>query len=133
MTKTKKGGKEEEAVYVGIEEPDSARRNILEASKALVHVLKSQHSINLIRVTKHKLIEELRARVSELNQLITETRQMLPQMENAILPAREKPVAVAMAAPKKEKQAPAPKANIEVHVDKFERELQDIEKKLKTL
>ena len=49
--------KEEDVVYVGIDDPVGLRREVLEASKSLVSVLKGQHSLRDARVTKHKLIE----------------------------------------------------------------------------
>ncbi len=135
MKKAKPARKEEDIVYVGIDDPIAVRRDILEASKSMVRVLKGQHSVNAIRMAKHKFIEELRGKVTELNRLMVEARHMLPHMEEASLPA---PAAV----PKAEKPRPAPQPKAipaahtrqaESHMDKFERELQDIEDKLKSL
>ncbi|MBI2176013.1 hypothetical protein HYU40_01525 [Candidatus Woesearchaeota archaeon] len=126
--------KEEDIVYVGIDDPVSLRRDVLEASKSLVRVLKGQHSLSEARATKHKLIEELRNRVTEIGQLVAEARQLLPQTGTS-LPEEKKESAVKAkkpAAPKTKVQA-LPKPRAEAHMDKFERELQDIEDKLKSL
>lgn len=128
--------KEEDVVYVGIDDPVGMRRNILEASKSLVRVLKSQHSLREVRITKHKLIEDLRNKVTEIGQLVAEAKQMLPKME-INLPEEKKETVVkakkSVAAATKTKAPALPKAGIEPHIDKFERELQDIERKLKEL
>lgn len=131
MAKAKQGRKEEDVVYVGIEDPVSVRKDILEASKSLVHVLKGQHNLSGLRAAKHKMIEELRGRMAELARLIAEAKGMLPNMENSSLPAEEKPVTVSNTAGKKPR--PAAATEIESHMDKFERELNDIEQKLKSL
>lgn len=129
--------KEEDIVYVGIDDPVSLRREVLEASKSLVSVLKGQHSQREARTAKHKLVEELRNKVTEIGELVAEAKQMLPQTEKINLP-EEKKETVAKAkkqaiAPTKTKAPALPKARVETHIDKFERELQDIENKLKSL
>lgn len=132
--KAKKQDKSENAVYVGIDEPVAVRRNILEASKSMVRVLKGQNNAHLARMEKQKLIEELRAKVSELNHLVTEARHMLPHTEDASLPAHPSPKA-RKAGPAHPRPAPAAATNREPAptMDKFEKELQDIEDKLKSL
>ena len=126
--------KEEEIVYVGIDDPVSLRREVLEASKSLVRVLKGQHSLRDVRTTKHKLIEDLRNKVTEIGQLVADARQILPKMEMP-LPEEKKemPVKITKSAAPKAKPAIQPRARIEPHIDKFERELQDIENKLRSL
>ena len=124
--------KEEDIMYVGIDDPVSMRRDILEASKSLVRVLKGQHSLRDARTIKHKLIEDLRNKVTEIGQLVADARQMLPKMEMQLPEEKEIKVPKITAATKT-KEANAPRARIEPHIDKFERELQDIEEKLKSL
>ena len=125
--------KEEDIMYVGIDDPVSLRREVLEASKSLVRVLKGQHNLRDVRTTKHKLIEDLRNKVTEIGQLVTEARQMLPKTEMLPEEKKEMPIKTTKAAAPKTKPAIQPRARIEPHIDKFERELQDIENKLKSL
>lgn len=130
--KQEKKEKGEDIVYVGIDEPVAVRRNLLEASKSMVRVLKGQHNVSLIRAEKHRLIEELRAKVNEISQLVTAARQALPQMDESTLPKPAVPKAEKpKMAPQPRPAAPARKA--ESHMDKFEKELHDIEDKLKSL
>lgn len=128
--------KEEDIVYVGIDDPVSLRKDILEASKSLVRVLKGQHGLGEARATKHKLIEELRNKVTEIGRLVAEARQMLPKMEMQLPEEKKETIAKAKksASAATKMKAPAlPKPRAETHIDKFERELQDIEDKLKSL
>lgn len=128
--------KEEDIVYVGIDDPVSLRKDILEASKSLVRVLKGQHGLRDVRTTKHKLIEELRNKVTEIGRLVAETRELLPKTEISLLEERKETAVKAkkiVAAATKAKSPALPKPRAEAHIDKFERELQDIEDKLKSL
>ncbi len=125
--------KEEDVVYVGIEDPVSVRRDILEASKSLVRVLKGQHGLKEARTTKHRLIEDLRNKVTEIGQLVAEARQMLPKMEMKLPEEKEAKAPKLKVAAAKTKAASAPKPRVEAHIDKFEREIKDIEEKLKSL
>ena len=126
--------KESDLVYVGIDEPVMVRKDILEASKFMVRVLKGQHSLHSTRMAKHKLIEELRTKVTDLNRLVLEARHMLPHIEETSLPTTPAvPKAEKTKPAAKQKQAPIPERQPETHLDKCERELQDIENKLKSL
>ncbi|MBI2142952.1 hypothetical protein HYU20_01250 [Candidatus Woesearchaeota archaeon] len=133
----KQSRKEEDVVYVGIDDPVSLRREVLEASKSLVSVLKGQHGTRDARAAKHKRIEELRNKVTEIGELVAEAKQMLPQTEKISLPEEKKETIVKAkkpaAAATKTKAPALPKARAEAHIDKFEMELQDIEKKLQSL
>lgn len=129
-----KAGKESAVVYVGIDDSVEVRRDILEASKSMVRILKGQNNLSTIRAAKNKLIEELRAKVGELNQLVVEARHALPHMEDSSLPKPTvQKVETAKAEQPKPQKAPTPQRKVEAHVDKFERELQDIEDKLRSL
>ena len=126
--KTEPAKKEDNFVYVGIDDPVSVRRDVLEASKALVHVLKGAHNLRETRIIKQKLTEELRVRLSELGELVLHVQQLLPKMPE--LPKEEK------AKPVKPQPKPIPQprpASTAPHIDKFERELEDIERRLKEL
>ncbi len=125
--------KEEDVVYVGIDEPVSVRRDILEASKSLVRVLKGQHGLKETRTTKHKLIEDLRNKVTEIGQLVAEARQMLPKMGMKLPEEKEAKAPKPKIAAAKTKPASIPRPRVEAHIDKFEREIRDIEEKLKSL
>jgi len=134
MKTSKEEKKKEDVVYVGIDDPVSLRRDLLEASKSLVHVLKGQHSLRETRNEKHKLIEQLRGMVTEINVLLDDAKSLLPEA-GVDLPPEEKPrKIVVVAAPKVRKPATPPvPSKTEIHVDKFEKELRDIEDKLKSL
>ncbi|MBI2144351.1 hypothetical protein HYU17_04350 [Candidatus Woesearchaeota archaeon] len=129
--------KSDEVVYVGLEEPVNLRRAVLESSKSMVKLLKGQQSIRELRATKYRTTEELRSITAQINELIAQAKQLLPQMDSVNIPQPEKEDRPEKAAKPKAKQAPVkklkPQPIVETHTDKLERELHEIEKKLKTL
>lgn len=132
--------KQDDVVYVNVEDPVSVRRGILEASKSLVHILKSDNSLKELRTARQKAVEAARARIGEITELINEAKQLMPHLDAAHLPAEEKRPAVAKAAKpaageskQKPAQPAAQRTPIEHHINRFERELQDIENKLQSL
>lgn len=136
--------KTEDLVYVNIENPADVRRALLEASKSLVHILKGQHSVKQLRVPKHRMAEELRSILAQINELVAQARQLMPELGAAALPEEPRPMQrIAKAAKPKSaaarKQPMAKEAEItqpapaEEHVDRLERELRNIEQKLKSL
>ena len=120
---------------MGIEDPTTVRRNILETSKSFLQMLKSQHSLRELRMEKQRLTEDLRNKITETNELVMGIKQMLPQAEGMNLPGEERKKEsqqLAKSAPK-EKAKRKPKPRLETHLDKVENELQDIENKLHDL
>ena len=136
--------KKEELLYVSIDNPIPMRRALLESSKSVVHLLKQQQNVKQLKTSKQRKVEELRGLVVEINELTAQAKQLMPQMEGLKLPAEEeerKPkttkaskAGAAVAQPKKlMHKISAPSIHVESHVDKLERELQEIEKKLQSL
>ncbi len=136
--------KKDELLYVGIDEPVTLRRALLESSKSLVHLLKQQQNLKQLRNSKQMKVEELRGLVVHINELAAQAKQLMPQMDGLEMPAEEeesKPKAAkaskagpAVAQQKKLMlKISAPRIHMESHVDKLEKELQEIENKLKSL
>ena len=139
--------KKEELLYVGIDEPVTLRRALLESSKSLVHLLKQQQNLKQLRTSKQRKVEELRGLVVEINELTAQAKQLMPKMEGLQLPAEEREpkmkaakaakasaAGAAVAQPKKlMPKISAPSFHAESHMDKLERELRNIEEKLKSL
>ncbi|MEK6854084.1 MAG: hypothetical protein AABX60_02000, partial [Nanoarchaeota archaeon] len=61
--------KKDELLYVGIDEPVTLRRALLESSKSLVHLLKQQQNLKQLRNSKQMKVEELRGLVVHINEL----------------------------------------------------------------
>src|SRR3990167_11141906 len=72
---------EQDVVYIGIDEPAVVRKGLLEASKSLVHILKSQHNLLETRAVKQKGVEELRTTISEINEMLAVVKQLMPHTE----------------------------------------------------
>ncbi len=136
--------KREELLYVGIDEPVTLRRALLESSKSLVHLLKQQQSLKQLRASKHSKVEQLRGLVVQINELTAQAKQLMPQREGLNLPAEQeerkpktakagKAIAVVSQPRRLMPRISAPTVHMESHVDKLEKELQDIENKLKSL
>ena len=109
------------------------RRDLLEASKSMVHVLKGQNNLRSARAAKQKMTEALRAKLSEISILVAEARTMLPAMNKAMLPHDEPKPRKQPAAPPRSRPRQTHRMPEEHHIDRFEKDLQDIEKKLKAL
>lgn len=128
----KQGKKEQDSVYIGIEDPIAVRRQVLEASKSMVRMLKGQHGLRELRATKHRMIEELRGKIGSINELIAEAKRLMPQT-TLLAPERKPEGKKATATPRQAKEKASETPRGEGHMDKFERELQDIERKLQSL
>ena len=123
---------EQDVVYIGIDEPAVVRKGLLEASKSLVHILKSQHNLLETRAVKQKGVEELRTTISEINEMLAVVKQLMPHTEklNSTISVKQH---IEPSSKKPRKAMPVDPAAIENKTNKFEMQLQDIEDKLKTL
>jgi hypothetical protein len=134
MKMAKKKDKDD-LVYVGISEPITLRKELLESSKSLVHILKGQEKVKEIRNSKQKAIEQLRGLVADISELLSHTKEIMPNVDDADLPVEkvlkkkgyEKKVKVV------KKVIPKPVKAHENGVDKLEMQLRDIEDKLRSL
>lgn len=66
--------------YVGIQDAKTFRRNLLEASRSIVSVLKANHKITNLRSQKQKYLDVLRTHVKEINQLIVHLDAAMPDV-----------------------------------------------------
>jgi hypothetical protein len=125
--------KKEDLVYVGIDDPTSIRRDLLEASKSLVHVLKGQHNLKELRNRKHRLTDELRNRITAISDMLAEAKALLPE---ATFELRE---VKTIREPRSETVIKATIPDIdetrpEKHqLDRYEQQLNEIEDKLRSL
>ena len=126
----------EKGFYVGISNPVDVRRNILETSKEIIHVLKRYENFHHIKEAKRAEMNKFRSMVDEINQLMLRLKTSLPPVRMEDLPRREaaettrkaaEPVAVKRAKAMQEGTAPSSE------LDRLEQELGKIEDKLKGL
>ncbi len=115
---------DEETYYVNIREPAETRKKLLETSRQVVIALQKYESFKLKKMNKQDVAEKLRKNFKEINELIARLKKEMPQ-----IPARKK---IVLHEDKKTPQrisVPKGKRDIE----DLERELGDIENKLKGL
>ena len=119
---------EEEVYYVNVREPRDTRRKILETSRQVVLALQKYENYKLRRIKKIDYMNSLRKNLKEINDLIARLKKELPQVKIKKRPtsneAETKPVKKTV-----KKQASKGKGAL----DDLERELYDIESKLKEL
>jgi len=72
---------ETKEVYVGVKEPISLRRNLLESSKGIVQGLKDYEKLKLIREDKHKKILEFKSKINEILILLSALKENFPKEE----------------------------------------------------
>ncbi len=111
---------EEEAYYVNVREPSEARKNLLETSREIVLALQKYENFKLSRVKKHNLVDLLRRNFREINELISRLKKEMPQVKI------RKKVSVP-------EQRAVPKAVKRNDLTDLERELSEIESRLKSL
>lgn len=137
----------DEPVYIGIENPTEVRRALLESSKNLIKILQNGERLRENKRRKQEMMLQLKETMREIAQLISQLKSQMPRVRISSLPRKhaEKPIVRAKEADKAAKQAirkmespkpfqpPTPRPTPLTESQKLERELQDIEEKLKRL
>ncbi len=132
----------DEPVYVGIEHPAEVRRALLESSKSLIKILQKSERLRENKRQKQQLIMQLKETMREITQLVSQLKSQMPKVRISSLPKRRaaKPVTHEREENQPEKQKetrttslPKPKPVHFTESQKLEKELQDIEEKLKRL
>ncbi len=115
---------ETKGFYVGVKEPVSLRRNLLESSKAIVQGLKDYEKLKLIREEKHKKILEFKDKINEILVLLSGLKEHFPKHE------LKKDVYVK----RKTKKGKTKKVEIKKdEIEKLEKDLAEIESRLSSM
>jgi len=113
--------------YVGVKEPVSLRRSLLESSKAIVQGLKDYEKLKSIREERHKKILEFRDKISEVLILISELNEHLPRhklKEDVYVKSKAE----------KTRKGKTKKAEIKIdEIERLEHDLAEIESRLKSM
>jgi len=112
---------EQEEFYVGIENPDDIRRQILETSRDVVVSLQRFEKFKITMLKRLDYIEKVKSNVKEINDLILRLKKVLPASRIRIKPIVEKEVI---------KKASGSKGD---DLERLEKELSEIESRLRTL
>jgi len=116
---------EEETYYVNVREPAETRRALLETSRQVVIALQNYENFKLKRVKKLDLVEKLRKNFKEINELIGRLKKEMPTVK-----LRKN---VSFTEEKKEKVPKVSVSKGRKEITDLERELSEIESKLRSL
>ncbi len=128
--------KEGDVFYVGVRDPSSVRKALLESSKSIVEGLQRYEKFKVIREQKAAEILRFKEDIKEINKLINKLKSALPKTKlKEVLPKKSKK---AKAKAKKIEKKIAPKIEVKKEVkpselEKLEQELAEIEEKLARL
>ena len=125
---------EEGILFKKIDNPFELRRNLLEASKQMIHGLQKYERLRAIRVRKAEEIIKLKSIVKEINALNAKLKKEFPDIifkTTKLKEAKEERVKAKEKVEKKKEAMPERKESREL-VD-LEKQLKDIERKLETI
>ena len=118
---------ETKGFYVGVKEPVSLRRSLLESSKSVIQGLKDYEKLKSIREERHKKILEFRDKINEIIVLLSGLKEHLPKHE------LKEDVYVKSKAEKTNK-GKTRKTKIKTDdVERLEKDLAEIESRLKSM
>ncbi len=123
----------EDVFYIGVKEPGSVRKAVLESSKSIVEGLQRYERFKMTREQKAAEIVRLQEDVKEINKLLTKLKSLLPATKLKELAPKKVKKSKVKAKKIEEKPAEKPvmkKLPKPKEVEKLEDELADIERKL---
>lgn len=103
--------------YVGIEDADALRKDILESAKHSVAILKSKKEINALRAHRHEKVAQLRETMTVMNQKLATLKKVLPKHSKKKLPNTIKQVEKRIKHKREEQKEEAPKPSRSVAED----------------
>ncbi|MBN2052333.1 hypothetical protein JW756_02415 [Candidatus Woesearchaeota archaeon] len=132
----KKNEEEGQEFFMRLDNPNTFRRNLLEASKMTLSVIKQTHKVSQIRELKHEVINTIAKEVKELKLLVQKAEELMPNYNKAELKKYFPEPAIPKEQPaiktEKSDYKPKPKAPSS-EMDKITRAIEDIQKKLQSL
>ena len=134
---------EKDIFYVNIENPTEIQRSVLECTKAVLANLKKYEAFRGIRAQKAELMIEYKNVMSEIKLLNARLKKVMPKTGLRAIadetpveekkPAQEPKKVAAKKIVKVEKPLPSPVRQPKSNLEKLESELDEIEKRLKSL
>ncbi|MFH1591220.1 MAG: hypothetical protein ABIC95_04810 [archaeon] len=136
-----------EPYYVPVKDSVDIKRNVLEASKQLIHSLQKLEALKAVRYQKTETLAKIKTVMKEIEGLNTELKLLLPKVKeqvpehvfNLVTTGSEKvaetePVETAATKSQPVHRRPHPKApHQQTEMEKLDHELRDIEKQLSKL
>jgi len=134
---------EQQEFFMRINNPNTFRRNLLEASKDTLNILKQIYNVRQIREVKQELINRINKEIGELKVLVQKIDELMPQhtKEELIkkfpeLSFKKKSKEVVVPERTMEKAKPKAKPGVEKHVseiEKLSKAIDEVQKRLQNL
>ncbi len=122
-----------EDFFVGIESTKDLRRNILESSREMVHILQSYEKVKEIREEKLRRIKQLKTVLEELKLLGSKLSRALPSVQTRIIEAEKEAKKSLKKEPRQSKVKKEKKEEAKKDLEKLETDLASIEARLSEL
>lgn len=122
--KKRKEEADNEVIFVHVASNEGIRKDILEVLKSLLLFSQSYEKLKLIRHRKTEQVSKMRLIMKDINRLLNEIRQKLPQADIRLPSVKQEMPARA--------ESSAPKRNVS-EFDKLNSELRAVEEKLRRL
>jgi hypothetical protein len=132
-----------EEFFRRIKNPAYFRRNLLEASKSTLSILKQVYSIKQIREAKHQLINLINREIKEIRMLVQKINEVIPQYDKEELEKKfpdlmmQRAIQIAeMPEERFEEKEHEPTHHVEEptsDIEKLTRALDEVQNKLKNL
>jgi len=119
----------EDPIFIGIRDPSNLRRNMLEASRNFLKVLKRMEEIKILRSKKSEKLDEVQKNFRELKVLFSKLKKRVPA---SVITHTTSNKLTGM----QKNKSKSPTLKVEVpkrapsEIEKLEREISEIEKKL---
>lgn len=121
---------DEELYFMRIDEPVELRKNVLEGTRILIHVLQRYEQIKSIRQQKAMELGHLRQVMKEIGQLMIELKKILPAVE---VKQAKMPVEIKSEKYVQHKGKPVSQKRDDGELRSLEKELKMVEEKLARL
>ncbi|MBW2970618.1 hypothetical protein KY320_00495 [Candidatus Woesearchaeota archaeon] len=117
-------------LHVSISEPNSVRRQVLEATRSTIEMLRNFESFHDSRKQKQKAMLELRATMKEIDELHTKLLSLIPKLPYS---AKRKSIQHPKQKDNETLKPQKPSHEATAHLSKLEAELKNIESRLAEL
>ncbi|MFC1732749.1 hypothetical protein ACFL6I_20810 [candidate division KSB1 bacterium] len=124
----------EQLLFKKIDNPVEFRRNLLEASKQMIHGLQKYEKLKVVRVRKAEQISKLKSLIKEINSLNSKMKKEFPDLIFKKTQVKKEKKKVEVKSEKKAvKKAVAPEKKGNRELTDLENQLKDIETKLQNI
>lgn len=110
---------EQHGFFMRINNPNDFRKNLLESSKVILHILKQIYRVKQIRETKYELMNKVSKEIQELKILVYKVNELMPMYKKEDLKKRFPKIDVGKKPEKVGGAKPGP--GFEEHISRIEK------------